>query len=225
MSILFVGKKGDPFCDRAIEWTRQRFSKVVIACGRRGDPFPADFKDWKGDYLISYLSPWIIPADLLARAKKAAINFHPGPPSYPGIGCTNFALYHCEAEFGITCHHMNPKVDTGKIIAVRRFPIAESDSVYSLTQKCYAAIYDVFLEIMEEIRSGKPLRESTESWTRRPYKRVELDALCELTLDMSEDEMRRRIRAVTFPGMPGAFIRLAGQKFVLEIQEDLQKKC
>ena len=30
---------------------------------------------------------------LIKRCKIAAINFHPGPPQYRGIGCINYALF------------------------------------------------------------------------------------------------------------------------------------
>jgi methionyl-tRNA formyltransferase len=68
----------------------------------------------------------------LDRAKHAAFNFHPGSPDYPGIGCLNFELYEEAREYGVTCHHMVPKVDTGGIIAVKHFAIFDSDCVASL---------------------------------------------------------------------------------------------
>ncbi len=80
-------------------------------------------RSWQGDYIISYLSRWVVPAELLERARRAAVNFHPASPDYPGIGCNNFALYENAAEYGVTCHHMAPRVDSGEIIAVRRFPV------------------------------------------------------------------------------------------------------
>lgn len=86
------------------------------------------------------MSPWIIPKGLLERVVKGAINWHPGPPEYSRIGCTNFAIYNNEKEFGITCHYMLDKVDTGKIIGVKRFSILENDTVFSITQKCYLLI-------------------------------------------------------------------------------------
>ncbi len=66
-------------------------------------------------YIISFVSPWIIPENLLNSAQKAAINFHPGPPDYPGTGCYNFALYEGTKKYGVTAHHMEKKVDTGNI--------------------------------------------------------------------------------------------------------------
>ena len=215
-SVLFIGKKGDACCEMAVELVSTVFPKHEILLGRRGQPLPENLLSWRGDYLFSYLSPWIIPESLLNAAAKGAINFHPGPPEYPGIGCTNFALYNGESHFGVTCHHMLAKVDSGDIIEVKRFPIYERDTVWTLTQRCYAFILSMFQEIVASIARGDALPASREKWMRKPYKRRELDELCRITLDMSAREVARRVRAVTFPNAPGAFIEVAGYKFVFE---------
>ncbi|MBI3318264.1 MAG: hypothetical protein HYZ90_03830 [Candidatus Omnitrophica bacterium] len=162
------------------------------------------------DYLISYLSPWIIPREILERSLVAAINFHPGPPEYPGIGCTNFALYEGAARYGVTCHHMLPRVDAGPIVRAVRFPLTGSDSVASLTYRSYAVMAALFYEIADRILAGEPLPQSQERWTRRPFRRSELNALCRLESGMSEEEIRRRVRATTFSGHPGASLSEAG---------------
>jgi methionyl-tRNA formyltransferase len=213
MKILIIAKEGDAYGIKAGEYISTHFPGSTVLFGKRGDAIPELFKTWEGDLIISYISPWIIPQYLLDRAKFASINFHPGSPSYPGIGCTNFALYNSEKEFGITCHHMLKKVDTGNIIAVSRFPILENDSVWTLTQRCYAAISELFFAVMNELRATGKFSVSNENWTREAYKRVELNALCKITLDMDEAEVKRRIRATTYPNMPGAYIELYGKRF------------
>jgi methionyl-tRNA formyltransferase len=215
MTLLFIGKQHDAFCQHALDFLKHNYpAPITVALGTRGDPFPAaTCEAWQGDYIISYLSPWIIPAPILQRAHTASINFHPGPPEYPGIGCTNFAIYHQEEVFGVTCHHMAPRVDTGQIIAVRRFPLLPTDSVLSLTRRCYAAMLELFYAVATTICQHKPLPVSPETWQRKPYKRAELNALCKLTLDMSAEEIQRRVRAVTYPGAPGAYIEIAGIRF------------
>ena len=212
-NLLFFGKRDDAFCAKAARHVRDNFSKQEIHLARRGDPWPEGIGDWRGDFIISYLSPFIVPQGLLDNAKGAALNFHPGPPEYPGIGCTNFALYNGETQYGVTCHHMAAKVDTGPIVAVRRFDILPDDSVLSLTERCYAHIFDLFLEITGILLAGRPLPVADEAWTHKPYKRYELDSLCRITPDMEAEEIERRIRAVTFPGAPGAFVELQGHRF------------
>jgi methionyl-tRNA formyltransferase len=227
MAILLIGKQGDAYCDKAQAYLRSSagsshsgpsgFGEVTVVTGKRGDALPAEALAWTGDWLISYLSPWIIPESLYARASQGALNFHPGSPDYPGIGCTNFAIYNGEKEFGITCHHLAAKVDTGPVVAVRRFPLLESDSVWTLTQRCYEEIFALFTQVMDGIRAGQPLPRSPEHWTRKPYTRKELNDLCALKLEMGEAEILRRVRALTFPGMPGAYLLVDGKKIELRL--------
>ncbi|MDX1446808.1 formyltransferase family protein, partial [Lishizhenia sp.] len=167
------------------------------------------------DYIFSYLSQWIIPGDILNKAKIAAINWHPGSPDYPGIGCTNFALYNKEVEFGITCHHMLSKVDTGKVIEVLRFPVTPNETVLSLTQKAYSNIFQSFIGIIDRIEKNESLPISNENWTRKPYTRKELNELCEIDLSMNKEEVELRIKSTTYD-RPWAQLKFHGYNFKLE---------
>ena len=216
MKILFVGKISDNHCEIALQQLKLQFPtcEINVYLSSRKIPIPKDLLDWEGDYIFSYLSQWVLPDDLLKKAKIAAINWHPAPPNYPGIGCTNFAMYKKETLFGITCHKMEAKVDSGQIIAVRRFVIAPSDTVFTITQKCYALIQVSFLEVIKLISENKGLPHSDEVWTRKPYTRRELNELCKLDFSMSEEEFRLRIKATTYKE-PWAFIEFFGYKFYL----------
>ena len=205
LKVLFIGKAENFYAKVAADFIQLHFENPTIVFSKRSNPFPEELYEWKGDIVISYLAQWIIPNRLLANADLAAINLHPGPPDYPGIGCTNFAFYNGEKEFGITCHHMLSKVDSGSIIAVRRFPILGTDTVYAVTQRCYVEILHLFLEIFSGLLLGKNFPESKEKWTRKPYKRKDLDELCELREGMEEDEMQRRIKATTYGDEVWAF--------------------
>lgn len=215
LRVLFLCKNDNPYAQRAAEYLEANFSDVLIFQGNRKDPLPQHVLQWKGDLLISFISSWIIPGDLLNNARLAAINFHPGSPEYPGTGCTNFAIYNGEIEYGVTAHHMKQQVDTGNIIDVKRFPISASDSVYDVTQQCYRLIEESFYEVMELILHDQPLPLSTEQWKRKPYTRKQLDALCEIRPDMPPDEIDRRIRATTYRH-PWAFTRIGNYVFKLQ---------
>lgn len=205
LKVLFIAKAENFYAKTAAEFIHLHFENPLIVFSKRGDAIPQEVLDWKGDLLISYLAQWIIPDTVLEKASYAAINLHPGPPEYPGIGCTNFAIYNGEKEFGITCHHMLAKVDSGSVIAVRRFPVFETDNVFSVTQRCYTFILHLFYELVSDILLGKELPVSDETWTREPYKRKDLNELCALREDMSEAEVQRRIKATTFGEQVWAF--------------------
>jgi methionyl-tRNA formyltransferase len=199
--------KTDRFSREAQQIARGIWPDVEIAEGRVGDSRP-DALSQPGDVLISFLSPWIIKADELDRF-KTAINFHPASTDYPGSGCYNFALYDHAAEYGATCHHMLPKVDTGAIILERRFPVRADDAVETLKLKTMDTMLAMFREIAELIRTRRPLPQADVHWTRRPYTFREMEALKIIEHDMSESEVARRLRATVYPGFPGPVFRLA----------------
>jgi methionyl-tRNA formyltransferase len=218
--VLFFAKT-DSFCDQALAIAQVAFGDaLVVHRGKLGDPFPVRRDDAGHEPLrgiLSFVSPWIVPAWLLERVPPQpsgwALNFHPGSTDYPGIGCYNFALYEGAAEFGAVCHHMAPAVDTGAIVLERRFPLLPADSVASLKLRTMVTMVSMFHDVVIDLSRGQPPPVSSARWGRRPFRRAELEALCEITADMTEEEVRRRVRAVTFPGAPGARITIHGIRF------------
>lgn len=215
--ILFFRKKDNQFAQRAEDFVRKHFQQPLIFAGGKNDKLPGEVLNWKGDLLVSFISSWIYPEQLLSNAAFAAINFHPGSPEYPGTGCTNFAIYNDAKEYGVTCHHMIAGVDSGKIIVVKRFPLKTGDTVYSVTQHCYKLIEETFYEIMNLILQGKPLPVTNEQWKRKPYTRKQLDELCTITPDMTEEEIRKRIKATTYK-TPWAFTKIGDHIFKLQAE-------
>ena len=107
---------------------------------------------------------------------------------------------------------MLQKVDTGRIIEVKRFNVLKNDSVYSITQKCYSLILKSFYQITKKILRGEPLPISDEDWKRKPYTRKELNALCEIKFDMSKGEIENRIKSTTYD-KAWAFVEIKEKKF------------
>ncbi len=217
MRILFLRKKDNEYAQRAEDFIRQNFYQPLVFTGGRKDKLPEKVLNWKGDLLVSFISSWIYPKSLLEKASFAAINFHPGSPDYPGTGCTNFAIYNGTKEYGITCHHMKEGVDSGNIIAVKKFSVEEEDTVFSVTQHCYKLIEESFYEIMNLVLQGQPLPVSGEKWKRKPYTRKQLDELCTITPDMSEVEINKRIKATTYK-TPWAFTKIGSHVFKLQAE-------
>jgi methionyl-tRNA formyltransferase len=216
-AILFLGKADDEYCSRAVEFCRRQFSQPTVCLGRWGDELPAEARNWEGDYIVSYLSRWVVPGALLKRTRTAAINFHPASPEYPGIGCNNFALYEGAKEFGVTCHHMAARVDTGEIIAVRRFPIHPKDNVATLLERTYENQIALFLEIGELMAEGRKLPVSQERWTRPPFTRQQFNELFKIRPEMSSEEIARRVRAVSYQEYQ-PYVEIKGYKFVYNLQ-------
>ncbi|HYH38475.1 MAG TPA: formyltransferase family protein [Azospirillum sp.] len=196
--------------------------RLRTEAGMAGDPLPGVLSDPAAlpapPVILSFLSPWIVPAAVLERA-ALALNFHPGSCDYPGIGCYNFALYEEAAEYGAVCHHMAARVDTGTLVAERLFPILPQDSVETLKLRTMVTMLDMFHDVATRLATGASLPVGARSWTRRPFTRRELNGLCRVTPDMTAEEIRRRIRATSYPGYPGAVVELAGIPFAVPVAQ------
>ncbi|MDR1911209.1 MAG: hypothetical protein LBQ52_02535 [Helicobacteraceae bacterium] len=218
LSILFLGKNNDAHCEKALKFIANNFKNISCYLGEWGESLPEGAVYWEGDYILSYLSRWIVPEYLLKRARKSAINFHPAPPDYPGIGCNNFALYEEANEYGVTCHYMLPKVDTGEIIAAKRFPIFLTDDISSLLTRTYDFQLTLFYEIVGKIINREKLPLSNEKWLRKPFTRGEFNELFNISLDMDSAEIKKRIRATYYaPYKP--LVKIGGYEFELKIKK------
>lgn len=189
--------------------------KAMIVTGDGDTPINEELHWYKPEYVISFLSPWIVPSSLLSAAQKAAINFHPGSPRYPGSGCYNFAIYEKAKSYGVTCHHMMQKVDTGDIIMTSYFDIAPRETIESLKLKSMNHLLFVFEKIIGGICAGNPLPESKEKWLCPPYTRKQLNELCRIDpSSMNDEEILSRIRATDYYNKHGgAFFEIAGNRF------------
>lgn len=187
-------------------------ARVESFLGTVGDPLPEPVATGRPLFLLSFLSPWIVPADVLDRA-GTSINFHPASVDYPGIGCYNFALYDEAPEFGAVCHHMLAKVDSGTVIEERRFPLFAHDTVETLKLRTMVTMLAMFHDICSVVAAGRPLPVAERQWSRKAYTRREMNALKRIEPNMAADEVARRIRAGTYPGYPGPSVTIAGHTF------------
>lgn len=125
------------------------------------------------DFLISFLNPVIVPKTTLHTVRIAAVNIHPAPPEWPGVGCVSYALFRGDREFGVTAHVMTEDVDAGPIIRVIRFPVLEFDDNESLSLR--ARDYSLILcyEVLYEIATTGQVRLSGDCWRGAPHTRAE----------------------------------------------------
>jgi methionyl-tRNA formyltransferase len=192
--------------------------RLIWMKGTVGEPFPQQAMLQEFDCCISFLSPWIVPKQVL-QATGVAINFHPASRDYPGIGCYNFCLYESAAEYGAICHRMVEKVDRGKIIEERRFRVLDHDTVETLKLRTMIVMLAMYHDIVLNIAAGQALPEAPHSWSRQPFTRAQLNELCTISPDMSSEEIARRIRATVYPGRGGPTINLGGATFRYDVPD------
>lgn len=202
--VLFISRSDAFNINNIVEFVSENFDSTICVEERSSD-LPSDINDWEGEYIFSYLCPWLLPKTLIKKASNLAINFHPGSPSYPGTGCYNFALYHEAKHYGVTCHHLAPKIDSGDIIRIESFNILRNDTVKSLIDRTYVYLNYLFFNITLDILCNNEVKTSNLKWERKPYRKKDLDNLCKLSKTMDDDEIKKRIRATTFKGKPGPY--------------------
>ena len=146
--------------------------------------------------LVAFVTPVIVPQGILAQLGYGAFNFHPGPPSYPGWAPAHFALYEQATEFGATAHVMVEQVDAGPIVDVEMFAIpADIPRAWSRRHGLCAPCAFVLAHgeiACPAIRSRR--RRFRSNGEGRKYSRRDYRAMCEIPLDITRDELDRRIR-------------------------------
>ncbi|MBY0512246.1 MAG: hypothetical protein K2P94_19095 [Rhodospirillaceae bacterium] len=147
--------------------------------------------------IVSFGSGVIVPPALLARVGAGAYNFHPGPPAYPGIFPSVFALYDGAGDFGVTLHEMTAEIDAGPIVAVAEFPIAQGWDRLGLDTASFTALMTLLERSAKRLTDLQtPLTHTTHTWSAPRRTRKDFNALCHLPDDVTPEEFARRYRAV-----------------------------
>ncbi len=109
----------------------------------------------KFDYLFSVINHQVLPANVLKRPSKAAINFHDSPlPKYAGLHATSWAILNQETKHGVTWHTMSELIDGGMILKQKSINIEAHDTALILNMKCYEAALELFDTLLQEIISN-----------------------------------------------------------------------
>ena len=167
----------------------------------------------EADYILSFY--WKrIKKDLLEIPCKGSINFHPGPlPEARGSGY-HMAIIEKWGYFGVTAHYMDEEFDTGEIIECRRFEIDENILNRDLVQITHEHLYQLFVDIMQQIINGYELKKEKQA-KGRYYSLRELEQSKLIRPEEKTDDIDRKIRAFWNPPYSGAQIEIKGKKYTL----------
>jgi methionyl-tRNA formyltransferase len=91
---------------------------------------------YRADLLVVCDYGQILSAETLATARLGGINVHGSLlPKYRGAAPINWAIYHGEAETGVSIIHMTPRVDAGPVVAQGRVPIDPEETAVQLENR------------------------------------------------------------------------------------------
>ncbi len=224
--ILFFGRsKCDATQNLLDQMQRYGFDVTYVMSKQRGEKLPEEITHWDGDYIICFRSLFILPIHLLKKAKIAAINFHPAPPEYPGSGCINFALYDEVKSYGVTAHLMNEKVDNGKILEVRRFPVHKRDTLSSVLSRAHSELHNLCSDFItgladsgEEHLITKASECGTTEWRGEARVMKDLEHMKNIDYNIDKTELERVIRATYIENFPPKIV-LHGYNFYLSMDD------
>ncbi len=171
----------------------------------------------QGQRLVAFCTSVIVPESVLNALSGDAYNFHPGPPSYPGLYPACFAVYDGATQFGATCHTLTENIDDGPIVGVSSVDISPDINRLDLEALSRQLVTRLFIKMAPALATiVGPLPQLDLTWSGKPTRQKDFDALCRLPSDVSEDEFDRRYRAVWEGPYHGLTIDLFGHTFRLE---------
>jgi len=97
----------------------------------------------------------ILSTAALATARLGGINLHGSLlPKYRGAAPINWALYHGDAETGVTVIHMTPRLDAGPAIGQVRTPIGPTETTPQVETRLSELGAPAVLEAIAALESG-----------------------------------------------------------------------
>jgi len=173
------------------------------------------WSDAPADFVISYMFRYRVKTETLQLARRAALNFHPGPlPEFGGWAFYNLAILESSPEYGCTCHYMDEGFDTGPLLKVRRFPIdCAQETAYSLERRAQEEMVRLFHDFCDIAESGVVLPREEQDRNRMRYlTREEFEALKEIPAGADEETIQRHARAFWYPPYECAYVRVGALK-------------
>jgi len=176
----------------------------------------------KPDFILSIDNMQVFGKELLATPVRGSVNFHNGLiERYRGVNIPSWAIFNGEAEHGVSWHYMNRSVDTGDVVAARRFMLTGKETALSLTLECIRVGIELFAEHLQSLLAGNRTRVDVAG--ARVYRHRDLPNDGYLDLRWSSAQIDRMLRATDFRPFPNPFcyarIRFpAGELIVNEAQ-------
>jgi methionyl-tRNA formyltransferase len=168
------------------------------------------------DYIFSFYYRNMIPAEILACAKIAALNMHGSLlPKYRGRAPVNWAILHGETKTGASLHVMEVKPDAGDIVGHSEETIGPNETATEVFAKVSQAAVKVMQAALPDLIQGyvprKPnnLAQGSYFGGRKP-------ADGQIHWNQTASQVHNLIRAVA-PPYPGAFTDWEGQTRIVAL--------
>jgi methionyl-tRNA formyltransferase len=180
-------------------------------------PFIEQKSPYRADYVFNLFGDKIFKKTILDSLTYGAINFHYGKlPQYRGRFIVSHMINNGDKEACITSHWIDEGIDTGDIIYEKWIQITNTDTAYSLYNKCTNKALELFKKVMDNIVKGNelPRKKQIALSTGRYYHNIPLNN-DEINLNVGTEVIKRFIRATTFPPFY-PYIKIHGKKYYVK---------
>jgi methionyl-tRNA formyltransferase len=212
-SLIFLSPK--QFHENIQNLVRTQYPSMHVYCAESlADVMLLNGETISHSRLISFLNDVIVPKFIIDKLQFGAINIHPGPPNYPGHAPFSFALYDGVNEHGITIHEMLEKVDSGKILALRPFPVPPKCDQMQLINLCIAHGLNLLAQELPKLLGKESFHFPGAKWGKHKTTKAEFASMCHIDQGMNENELNRRLAAFgDGDGITAPYIQKNGSRY------------
>ena len=241
-NVVFLGAKriGHACLSILKSWHGTEFNIVGVLTNARGDAI-RELADDLGVPVIPSLDAYASLADHVdvaisvqyheilkpvhvQKASDITVNLHMAPlPEYRGCNQFSFAIIDEAKVFGTTLHRIVPGIDSGPILAERRFEVPEGRWVEDLYELTFEHSVELFqseiLGIIEGERHETSQAELEDERGSSFHLRKEIADIKLIDLDWSREKIERHIRATSMSGFEPPYAMIGGVKVHLATEQ------
>lgn len=176
------------------------------------------------DVVLSLLYWRRIGSELIDHPRVGCINFHPAPlPEFRGVAVYSFGILEEVSEWGVSAHFVEPTIDTGDLISVRRFPIdATTHTARSLETRTRPHLLDLFKSVVQHLVDNRKLSRDPQG-SGRYYSMADFKEAQQIGPEDSLETIDRKARAFWYPPHTGALLKREGAEYTVVTEEILQE--
>lgn len=173
------------------------------------------------DWAVSVMFGYLISDALLAIPRRGTVNLHPGLLPYNRGAYPNVWSIVEGTPAGVTLHLVEPgqAVDAGPIVAQAEVPVGPADTGASVYAKLETAALALFRAAWPLIEAGDPPRRAQEG-DGTSHTVGDVAAIDPIDPDalVRAGHLLDILRARTFPGYDGAYLRLPGKRVYIRVE-------
>jgi len=163
--------------------------------------------------LIVVVAFRILPPEVFTIPPEGTINLHASLlPKYRGAAPINWAIINGEEETGVTTFFITEKVDTGKLIGIRRVQILPNITAGQLHDVLADVGADLLVETIRSVEKGNVRAQAQDNFQATKAPKI-FPKDCEIDFNQPPKRVHDFIRGLS--PYPAAYTYLAGQQIRL----------